>query len=227
MAVVRRGRACRARFSRVDPVLLAKATQPPWLFSVVALAGVVYVAYRMARAIPLARALKLGAEGERSVALQLDALRTKGYEVFHDVLGDGFNIDHVLIGPAGVLTVETKTRTKPAKGEANISFDGRSVRVGGCEPSRNPVVQARAQAAWLREMLKQHAERDVFIRPVVVFPGWWVDETANQSSDVWVLNPDRLPAYLDREPPALSKEQQHLFATHLRRIAEQQANQES
>lgn len=196
----------------------------PWLITAVALISVAYAVIRIVRAIPLAKALKLGADGERSVALQLDALRAKGYQVFHDVLGAGFNVDHVLIGPAGVFTIETKTRTKPGNEKAHVSFDGRSVRVAGWEPSRNPVIQARAQAAWLREMLRHHAESDLWVRPIVVFPGWWVDESANQTSDMWVLNPDRLPAYLERQPNVLSKEAQHLFATHLRRIVEEQAN---
>jgi hypothetical protein len=196
----------------------------PWLFTAVALISVAYAVIRIVRAIPLAKALKLGAEGERSVAFQLDALRAKGYQVFHDFLGAGFNIDHVLIGPAGVFTIETKTRTKPEREKATVSYDGRSVRIAGWEPSRNPVIQARAQAAWLREMLRQHAETDVWVRSVVVFPGWWIDESANQTSDTWVLNPDRLPAYLERQPNVLSKEAQHLLATHVRRIAEEQAD---
>jgi hypothetical protein len=196
----------------------------PWLFTAVALISVAYAVIRIVRAIPLAKALKLGVEGEQSVAFQLDALRARGYQVFHDFIGAGFNVDHVLIGPAGVFTIETKTRTKPTVGEAKISYDGRSVRIAGWEPSRNPVIQARGQAAWLREMLRQHTETDLWVRSVVVFPGWWVDESANPTSDTWVLNPDLLPTYLERQPNVLSEETQHLFATHLRRIAEQQVN---
>lgn len=54
----------------------------------------------------------------------------------------------------------------------------------------------------------------------------WVDETANRSSDMWVLNPDRLSAYLAHEAQVLSTEEQHLFATHLRRMVEKQASEE-
>lgn len=49
-----------------------------------------------------------GAEGEKRVGAILDDLAADGWHVTHDVsLGRG-NIDHVLVGPGGVFTVETK-----------------------------------------------------------------------------------------------------------------------
>ena len=74
---------------------------------------------------------------------------------FHDVVGLGFNVDHVIVGPAGVFTVETKTWSKPAKGDAKVVFDGERVRINGFEPDRNPIVQAKAQARWLKEVLAE------------------------------------------------------------------------
>ncbi|HEX9145591.1 MAG TPA: nuclease-related domain-containing protein, partial [Candidatus Binatia bacterium] len=52
------------------------------------------------------KALRLGRNGERDVGQKLEPLRKHGYQVFHDIIGDGFNIDHVLIGPAGIFTVQ-------------------------------------------------------------------------------------------------------------------------
>ena len=49
-----------------------------------------------------------GAEGERRTATSLE--RMTGYTVLHDrkIPGSRANIDHVVIGPAGVFVVETK-----------------------------------------------------------------------------------------------------------------------
>jgi hypothetical protein len=55
------------------------------------------------------RTLRQGIEGEKAVGQFLERLREQRYQVFHDLVGDGFNVDHVLIGPAGVFTIETKT----------------------------------------------------------------------------------------------------------------------
>lgn len=51
-----------------------------------------------------------GNEGELYVAAILDGLAADGWRTLHDVsIGERGNIDHVLVGPGGVLTVETKS----------------------------------------------------------------------------------------------------------------------
>ncbi len=56
------------------------------------------------------RAWRIGAEGEEEVGHILDALTPDGYRVLHDRRRPGGreNVDHVVIGPPGVLVVETK-----------------------------------------------------------------------------------------------------------------------
>ena len=59
------------------------------------------------------RSYRMGLSGEQAMAEQLQRLLPLGYQVFHDVSGDGkWNIDHVVVGPAGVFAIETKYRTK-------------------------------------------------------------------------------------------------------------------
>lgn len=50
-----------------------------------------------------------GAEGERAVGAICAELEADGWRAIHDVsLGHG-NIDHILIGPGGIFTIETKS----------------------------------------------------------------------------------------------------------------------
>ena len=91
----------------------------PWLMSACAVGVLGFAAWRLRRHRPRI-GVRQGIEGEKAVGQFLDRLRGDGYHVFHDVQGDGFNIDHVLIGAAGVFTVETKTWSKPTKGDARI-----------------------------------------------------------------------------------------------------------
>jgi hypothetical protein len=169
------------------------------------------------KALPRLRALKLGRDGEKAVGQFLEKLREQGYRVFHDLVGDGFNVDHVLIGPAGVFTVETKTYSKPG-GDARVLFDGKAIRVGGMEPDRDPVVQAKAQASWLSEVLTESTGRKFHGRSVIVYPGWYVDEKDCKTTSVWVLEPKRLPMFLDQEPRRLSPEEIHIASFHLSRF---------
>jgi hypothetical protein len=189
----------------------------PWLISLVAIAAVGFVVLRIVRLRPKIRALKQGAEGERAVGQFLDRLRGDGYQVFHDVLAEGFNLDHVVIGPAGVFTVETKTWSKPARGDARISYDGDKLVAGSWVLDRDPLIQAKAQARWLTALLTESTGRKLAVQPVVVFPGWYVQATPGSQRDVWVMEPKGLPAFLSQEQKCLGPEDVKVASFHLSR----------
>ena len=189
----------------------------PAAFTALAVCVAAFAAWRVARAVPQLRSLR-AADGERAVGQFLEGLREQGYRVFHDLVGDGFNVDHALIGPAGVFTVETKAWSKPARGEARIRFDGERILRGDLEPDRDPVIQARAQSGWLRDLLSESTGRKFEVRPVVVFPGWFVEQTSAHPRGIWVLNPKALPHFLEKEPRQLSEEDVKLASFHLSRF---------
>ena len=191
-------------------------TQPqPIIFSFLALVAAGYAAYRFWRHVPELKRLKLARDGELEVAEILDSLRPSGYHVLNDLLGPTFNIDHVVIGPSGLYTVETKTRMKPARGNAKVLFDGNKVLVDGWAPDRDPVTQARAQAGGLRAVLRESLAREIQIRPVIVFPGWWVETTKGVQSDVWVLNPKALVPFIKNQPDRLDSQDVAIITDHL------------
>jgi hypothetical protein len=190
----------------------------PWLLTVLAGGAGVFFFYRAFSTRATLRRLKLGRDGERAVGEFLDRLRADGYQVFHDIVGDGFNVDHVLIGPAGVFTVETKTYSKPAKGPAEITFDGERIAIGNWEPDRNPVIQARAQSGWLKGLLKESTGKDFSVTPIIVFPGWFIKSDGRPARPIWVLNPKALPEYLKHQNPVLSESDVSLAAYHLSRF---------
>jgi hypothetical protein len=187
----------------------------PWLWTF-CLAGLIgFWVYRFVKALPEVRRLKQGEAGEKVVGEYLERLREQGYRVFHDVLSDGFNIDHVLIGPAGVFTIETKTWSKPAKGEAVIEFDGEAVSRKGQAPDRNPIIQARAQSGWLRGVLEECTGQKTSVLPVVLFPGWFIQRTGKPSKPIWVLEPKALPKWLANAEPKLTSAEIHKLSAGL------------
>ena len=190
----------------------------PFIFSLVAAGGIALAGWRFFRLRPKFRALRQGIEGEKAVGQYLERLRAKGYEVFHDIVAPTFNVDHVLIGPAGIFTIETKTWSKPARGEARISFDGERLLTGGRAPDRDPIIQARAQAAWLKHLLAESTGRKFDVLPVVLFPGWFIEQVAGSLKEIWVLEPKALPAFLEREPRRLESADWGLAAFHLSRF---------
>jgi len=190
---------------------------PYLVWGVLALLALAWFIVRIIKAQPKLHALRQGEEGERAVGQYLEKLRSDGYEVFHDLISEGFNVDHVIIGPAGVFTIETKTWSKPAQGEAKIHFDGQALILPGQSPNRRPIIQALAQAGWLQTLLHESTGRELKTNPVVLFPGWFIESEKGALNRMWVLEPKALPKFLANQPQKLSAEESKLFSYHLSR----------
>jgi len=135
--------------------------------------------------------------------------------VFHDVPGQGFNLDHVVISAHGIFVIETKTHRKPSP-HSTVRVAGDELQIGGFVPDRNPIVQARASARWLAQLLQESTGRAFTVRGVVVFPGWFIEQQSPRS-DVWVLEPKALPAFIEAEPACTAQPDVALAAYHLSR----------
>lgn len=126
----------------------------------------------------------LGMKGELAVAEELAQLGRRDGEgrllwrEFHDVkLPEGGNADHVLVCEMGVYCLETKTLRRRGELDALV-FDGDKVRFrnGGALTKWDPIRQARGNAAQLSAFLAANGMK-IFVKPVVVFPGWAVERT--------------------------------------------------
>jgi hypothetical protein len=168
--------------------------------------------------LPKIHAVKLGRDGEKVVGQSLEDLRTGGIIVLHDITADGFNVDHVVISNQGIFVIETKTNSKPNGKDAKVVFDGEIITVGGWTPSRDPIKQVQANAAWVRDLLKESTGKSFPVKPVVLFPGWYIESVGPHAHDkVWVLNPKGLPAFIANEKTTLSIEDIKTATCHLSR----------
>jgi hypothetical protein len=174
--------------------------------------------YKIRKMLREVKQLKQGRDGERIVAEQLDMLREKGYKIFHDIVGENFNIDHVIISTKGIFLIETKTYSKPNDIDAQIHFDGSEITVDGLKLTNNPIVQSTASVKWLRNFLKESTGKEFLIKPVIVFPGWYIKPAEeNKKSNCWVLNPKALPKFIDNEKTSITAEDVSLASYHLSR----------
>ncbi|MGI9302683.1 MAG: nuclease-related domain-containing protein [Gammaproteobacteria bacterium] len=198
------------------------APPSPIIYFALAIAVSAIAFWRILAVRKVAKRLRLAQQGERTVGQYLERLRESGFHVFHDVVGEGFNIDHVLIGEKGVYAIETKTRSKPARGDSKIHYANGQLFANGHRIDRNPLVQGRAAASWLSATLNESTGRTVPVHPVVLFPGWWVDPLPpGRSKEIWVLEPKALPAFLDGESKRLAPEDVKLLSFHLSRYVRQ------
>jgi Nuclease-related domain len=196
----------------------SKVQPNPWFYTIVAVISVAYSGLKIFFLIKKGRSIKQGRDGEKAVGQYLENLRESGAKVFHDVPGDNFNLDHVVISKSGLYVIETKTYSKPEKGEAKILFNGETVLFNGNNQTNKPIIQVTAASNWLRELIEQSTGQKIMVKPVIVFPGWFIDTTYEaKASDIWVLNPKALPTFISNSKEQLSNEQVKLIAFHLSR----------
>lgn len=195
-----------------------KTSLSPFLISIIAVFITAFSGRKIFIHHKNIKKLRLALDGERLIGESLEALREKGHRVFHDLIGGNFNVDHVIVGPKGVFSIETKTISKPAKGQSQIDYDGEKIRVNGFSPDRDPIVQSKAQANWIKALIVDSTGKKIAIRPVVLYPGWFISPQP-KNAEVWVLNEKAFPVFLDNEQTALTTEEIILISAHLARYS--------
>lgn len=191
----------------------------PVLWTILAIAITTYSVFKVLGIRQKVRSLKLGRDGERAVGQYLELLREKGCRVFHDLIGEGFNLDHVVVSEHGIFVIETKTYSKPSKGKPTVNYDGHTLKLGSLDIGNKAIIQARAEAGWLNQVLKESTGKEFKIQPVIVFPGWYVESSQDgKHSDVWVLNPKGLPKFIDGATKSISRENMMLVSFHISRF---------
>lgn len=178
----------------------------PWESTAAAIAYTLWFWLVVRRDWERLRRILKGALGEREVGQILDELRNDGYFAVHGLtiratedgrpVGD---IDHVLVGRAGVFVVETKRLSKNSRGRhPTVIFDGQSVTVDGFSPDRNPIAQARGGALEVSRMIRAATGREIWVNAIVVYPGCWVKAVSEPAPEISVMNPKQLFAWLRR-----------------------------
>jgi hypothetical protein len=163
-----------------------------------------------------ARQFAAGARGERAVGRQLSGWATRyGWHVLHAVpVGQrGADIDHVVIGPFGVVTVNTKTTGAAVwVGEYGLTVGGKPV---------DYLRRSRHEADRAGRLLGRATGLEVPVQAVIVFVGpGKVTVRGGGPADVAVLPaPRALRHWLRRQSPALQPDEVEAIYEAARRPA--------
>lgn len=157
-----------------------------------------------------------GAIGERLVGAQLDDLLGKDprWRVLHSVpVGStGSDIDHVVIGPAGVFTLNAKNH----KG-TKVWVGGDTFMVNGVR--QHHVRNSRHEAKRAARLLSRATGGEVTVRGMVVVVNAESLVVKAQPADVIVINRRLLVRFLRRMPERLASEQVEAIYTAARNAA--------
>jgi hypothetical protein len=174
----------------------------PYTLIAVGLAALAAIGLASKLIEPDAERWERGAKGERKVGAALEDLGGD-WHVLHDIsLGRG-NIDHILVGPGGVFTVETKSHP------GRISVD----RIDD-----HMLRQAYAESKVLEKISGLEVE------PLLVFSNaWLVGSLPAHRRGVTVLPARMLPHFVSRRRPKLGEAEAASIAERLRIALEDDA----
>lgn len=145
---------------------------------------------------PVGRHWWNGADGESFTARELRRRSRQGWCAVHNVMLESGDVDHIAIGPGGVVAIETKSS------DADWPWlRGRSVHHGWAD-------QARRSARRTRALVKQHAAIDLDVDPVVVVWATGLEGAGPVEHDgVRIVHGRELVGLLDARSIELTQEQ--------------------
>jgi hypothetical protein len=151
------------------------------------------------RPSPDTLAWRRGAAGERRTARLLAPLERRGWVVLHDLAipGSAANIDHVVIGPGGVLVVDSKQY----RGRLHLNQHGMVWH------GRHLLVSALRKVLWQADQADQVLGiADITVAAIVAVHGASVPWGLLQADGVTIVPARRLPDLLQALPPVLGPE---------------------
>ncbi|MGD9956031.1 MAG: nuclease-related domain-containing protein [Candidatus Nanopelagicales bacterium] len=192
LALNRPGQAARARAAEELAAMREKSRVGTWL----------------ARTLDVKtdeRAWRVGADGEETIGAKLEKLTKDGWYVLHSVpVGKrGSDIDHVVIGPGGVFTVNTKKH--PGK---KVWVSKNSILVNG--QRTDYLRNSRFEGERATKLLTAGAGFPVFVKPVLIFTtGTLIPDVTIKSrpDDVAILDRMDVPRAFKRSTVMLTPKQ--------------------
>lgn len=179
----------------------APSSVPLLLLGLVLLVAAVTYAYRSLKRLGQ---LRTGLEAETAIGQALETMIARGYRVYHDIPADGFNVDHLAVGPAGVFVFETKGRTKPLRlregkrrKDYEVTFKEGVLEFPGWQEAE-PIRQALAIARWVENWLSRATGKPIEARPVLAIPGWWIERKSRPPP--WITNGTKIEQVFSHSP---------------------------
>lgn len=156
--------------------------------------GLQGIAARLLRLRTEASSWEAGAKGERIVDKRLGKLRRDGWTVLSSIVKrSGADIDHLVIGPPGVFTINTKHHR-----DARLWVGENMVKVNN---GRKPhyLRNSRHEAASAAKILREAVGFEVTVRPVLAFVGAASINARDSRGDVLITAGEEIDRALRRE----------------------------
>ncbi len=158
----------------------------PYVAALALIVSLIWILASLVRGLRHVERFYKGARGEEKVAGILAGL-PPAYHVFNDFAAGRAHVDHVVVGPGGVFSMETKAW------RGRVTVDDGVVLVDGHRPDRDPLIQTLNEAAQVRKTLADLGWSGV-VTPVLVFASDSFDAHRADVRGVAIMNSSELKA---------------------------------
>jgi len=167
------------------------------------------------------RFYRKGLEGERLVGETLNRLSNESTFVFHDIPGNRFNVDHIIVSTRGIFVIETKHFNREICNE--FFYDGsmiyRVMKDGRKFPCPKLLPQIDGEARFIEQEIEHRTEMKLPIVKVAILIGSYIGGTEN-FKDYWLLNESSFVTAFRQAKEIYDDSVVKLVATHIRTMVE-------
>ena len=153
------------------------------------------------------------------IAEALDQLREFGYRVFDKVKRNRRNIDHVIVGPAGVFAIEAKHPASDVEDENAAPVIDDSSFVDAVWVGQISRKSSNQEPIKLSQIIRGTDEFGGWIWPLIIIPGEWRVENDPATMEARLFTRETLVSYVINQQSRLTATEIELIANHLGRPA--------
>ena len=170
-----------------------------------------------------------GLEGERLVGEVLNKLSNDSCYVFHDIPGERFNVDHIIVSTRGVFAIETKHFDRSKCHE--FSFDGnmvyRQMKDGSLFLCPKLLPQMDGEARFIQNEIENRTELKIPVIKIAVLVGCFIHTPAENEADknmkkyfskYWIVNEKLLPSMFLEEKEIYDDSVVKHIASHIKEL---------
>ena len=176
--------------------------------------------FKIKTLMKIIKAYRKGLEGERLVGENINQLSNNSSTfIFHDIPGERFNVDHIVVSTRGIFVIETKhfDRTKCHE----FFFDGnmvyRQMKDGRRFPCPKLLPQMDGEARFIQSEIEKRAEIKLPVIKVAILVGSYVHSSEN-FKEYWLMNDTSFITAFNKCPEILDDSVAKLVAQHIREM---------
>lgn len=164
----------------------------------------IYFLIKGARSLKEGSNFKTGAKGEKRVSKTLSEFSDDWY-IFNDMIIGSSQIDHIIISPIGVYTIETKNHKGRIYGNSDHKEWSQVINPNYTKPFYNPVMQGNRHSYEFSKYLAKGGFNNIWVNTIVVFSRKNV-QLKVYSPKVPVIYADELKEHLNHKRKVLAPE---------------------